>query len=308
MLAMRIVSLIASSTEIVCALGLRDQLVGRSHECDYPESVKELPVCTTPRFKTDGRSYMIDDRVRAIVQESLSVYRIDAELLEDLKPTHIITQSQCEVCAVSLKDVQDAACDMFSSKPEIISLEPNELKDVYTDIMKVGTACGVEAKAQELIGKIKSGIEAISSKAKDLKNKPRVALIEWVDPLMASGNWMPELVELAGGTDIFGKTGKHSSVMSWKEVADADPDVLILAPCGFAIPQTLEEMPMLMEKKDWAKLKSVKNKQVYVADGNQYFNRPGPRVLESLQIVAEILHADTFNFGLENKGWQRFSS
>lgn len=303
---MRIVSLIASSTEIVCALGLRDKLVGRSHECDYPESVRELPVCTTPRFKTDGRSYMIDDRVRAIVQESLSVYRIDAEVLEDLKPTHIITQSQCEVCAVSLKDVQDAAVEMFSSKPQIVSLEPNQLKDIYSDIKKIGTACGVKVEADALIEKLKNGIEDISAKSKKLKKKPRVALIEWVDPLMASGNWMPELVKLAGAVDIFGKTGKHSEVMSWKEVADADPDVLILAPCGFAIPQTLEEMPLLMEKKDWAKLKCVANKQVYIADGNQYFNRPGPRVLESLQILAEILHPEQFNFGLENKGWQRF--
>lgn len=304
---MRIVSLIASSTEIVCALGLEDKLVGRSHECDYPPSVMELPVCTYPKFNTDGTSYMIDERVRAILQESLSVYRVDVDQLNELAPTHIITQSQCEVCAVSLKDVEEAAVQMLKSKPEIISLEPNCLEDIYEDIKHIGIALGALQKAEELVKHIKDGVEEISVHAGKLKSSPRVALIEWIDPLMAGGNWMPELVTLAGGTNLFGEAEVHSEVMSWKDITDADPDVLIVAPCGFDIAKTIEDMPLLKEKQGWLKLQAVKNKQVYLVDGNQFFNRPGPRVLESLQIMAEILHPDEFKFGHEGKAWQRFA-
>lgn len=303
---MRIVSLIASSTEIVCALGLEDKLVGRSHECDFPESVLELPACTSPKFNTDGRSYMIDERVRAILQESLSVYRVDAGLLKSLQPTHIITQSQCEVCAVSLKDVEEAACHLLDSPPEIISLEPNSLADIYADIKRVGTALGVNEKSELLVDKIKSAMAEINKKASAAAQKPRVVLIEWIDPLMAAGNWMPELVELAGGKNILGEAGKHSPVMSWKEVTDADPDVLIITPCGFNIEATLEEMPLLTSKQGWSELRALQEGRVYVADGNQYFNRPGPRVLESLEILAEILHPDLFDFHHEGKAYKRY--
>ncbi len=306
MVNMRIVSLIASSTEIICALGLENKLVGRSHECDYPESVLELPVCTSPKFNTDGTSYMIDERVRAILQESLSVYRVDAGLLKKLKPSHIITQSQCEVCAVSLKDLEEAACNLLEeSRAEIISLEPNCLEDIYADIKRVGTACGAEQNADALVDKIRAGIKDINDRAAKLE-RPRVALIEWIDPLMASGNWMPELVQLAGGNDILGKAGKHSTVISWQELVDQKPDILVIAPCGFNMEKTAEDMPLLIEKKDWAKCDFVVNKKVYLADGNHFFNRPGPRVLESLQIMAEITHPDIFNFGHKNKTWRSF--
>lgn len=303
---MRIVSLIASSTEIVCALGLGDKLVGRSHECDYPSSVLELPVCTSPKFNVDGTSYMIDERVRAILQESLSVYRVDANLLSSLNPSHIITQSQCEVCAVSFRDVEEAAQSLLGSKPEIISLEPNSLADIYNDINRIGNGLGVVAEAKNLITRIKSGMNEIAEKCRDLKSRPRVVLIEWIDPLMAGGNWMPELLELAGANNLFGEPGKHSPLMSWKSLVEVDPDFMIVAPCGFNIASTLAEMPSLEELKDWQKLSCVRNKRVFVADGNQYFNRPGPRILESLQIMAEILHPEHFSFGLEGKGWQRY--
>lgn len=281
-------------------------MVGRSHECDYPESIKDLPICTSPKFNVDGKSYMIDERVRRILQESLSVYRVDADLLSKLAPTHIVTQSQCEVCAVSLKDVENAVCEMIDSEPQIISLEPNQLSDIWSDIAKVGTACGVSSRAADLVKELKVRMSEIENKANSLGSKPRVGLIEWIDPLMASGNWMPELVTMGGGIDIFGEVGKHSAVMDWAKLAEADPDVLIIAPCGFGISQTMEEMPDMQERPGWQNLKAVKNNKVFVADGNQYFNRPGPRVKESLQIVAEILHPEAFNFGLEGKGWIRF--
>ncbi len=302
---LRIVSLIASSSEIVCALGLRDKMVGRSHECDYPDSVLQLPVCTGPRFSTSGSSYMIDEQVRKVLQDTLSVYRVDTDLLEELKPSHIITQSQCEVCAVSIKDLEAAACDLLSSKPQIISLEPNCLLDIYEDIKKVGTALGVESRSDALIAELKASIKIIDEKCNSAPNRPRVALIEWIDPLMAAGNWMPELVKMAGADNIFGESGKHAPVMSWKELALADPDIIIVAPCGFGIKQTLEEMPSLVGRSGWADLKSVKSKQVYLADGNQYFNRPGPRVLDSLEIMAEMIHPELFKGVHEGSAWQR---
>lgn len=303
----RIVSLIASSTEIVHALGLGEFMVGRSHECDYPDSINKLPVCTGPKFRTDGSSYEIDQKVRAIVQEGLSVYRVDADIIESLKPTHIITQDQCEVCAVSLKDVEDAACRLISSKPEIVSLKPDCLNDVWKDMRTVAASLGVEERAEAEIKKLKSRIDSIQKQAQEAaerRGKPvTVACIEWIDPLMAAGNWMPELVELASGTNLFGIAGKHSPYMSWEEIIEKDPDVIIVTPCGFDNKRTLEEMHLLEEKPGYSKLAAVKNKNIVVADGNQYFNRPGPRLIESLEMMAEIFYPQDFSFGHKNKGW-----
>lgn len=206
----KIVSLIASATEIVCALGFQDQLVGRSHECDFPVSVKGLPICTSPKFEVEGLSYEIDQRVKAILQESLSVYRVDAELLERLQPTHIITQSQCEVCAVSFKDVEAAVCQFTSSRPVVVSLEPNSLADVWTDIRRVGEALGAMNKAETLVSDLQQRMSDIRAKAQTAETRPTVAYVEWIEPLMAGGNWMPELVEMAGGRNLFGEAGKHS--------------------------------------------------------------------------------------------------
>jgi iron complex transport system substrate-binding protein len=305
----RIVSLIASSTEIVHALGLGAEMVGRSHECDYPQSVASLPVCTEPKFRTDGTSYEIDQRVKAIVQESLSVYRVKADVLDELRPTHIITQAQCEVCAVSLKDVEEAACQLIVSQPQIVSLEPNSLEDIFTDIKKVGTALGADEQAQQLIGKLKQRIREISANASGIADtKERVACIEWIEPLMAAGNWMPQLVELAGGINLFGESGKHSPWMTWEQLVERNPDVIIVTPCGFDVERTLEEMHVLAENPNWAKLTAVQSGRVYVADGNQYFNRPGPRVVESLEIMAEILYPEIFCFFHEGTGWVEYDT
>lgn len=301
---MRIVSLIASATEIVCALGFEKNLVGRSHECDFPETVKRLPVCTEPKFNTSGTSYEIDQRVKAILQEALSVYRVDAAQLKDLKPDVIVTQSQCEVCAVSLKDVEQAVCDWVESKPKIVSLEPNCLSDVWKDIEKVAGALGASERGETLVTQLKERMDAVSQKVRSINTKPTVACIEWIDPLMASGNWMPELVEMAGGINLFGEAGKHSPWLTWDELAQKDPDVIVVLPCGFDIPRTRQDMPALTQKPEWQKLKAVKTKRVYLLDGNQYFNRPGPRLAESLEILAETLHPETFRFGYEGKGWE----
>lgn len=304
---MRIVSLIASSTEIVHALGFGDQMVGRSHECDFPSQVTELPVCTGPKFRTDGSSYEIDQRVKAILQEALSVYFVDAEKLNELQPTHIITQAQCEVCAVSLKDVEEAACQIISSNPQIISLEPNSLSDIFDDIRRIAKGLGVVPVGEMMVQQLKERMEVVAEKARALPNKPRVALVEWIEPMMAGGNWMPELIEMAGGINLFGEAKKHSPWMKWEELVAADPDVIIVSPCGFDIKRTMEEMHLISDRKEYAGLKAVKNGRVYVADGNQYFNRPGPRVLESLEMLAEMLHPEEFKFAHEGVGWIHYS-
>jgi len=303
---MRIVSLIASSTEIVHALGLGQSMVGRSHECDFPTTVKALPICTSPKFEVDGSSYEIDQRVKAILQESLSVYKVDAKLLDDLAPSHIITQAQCDVCAVSLKDVEAAACEMVKSHPQIISLEPNCLEDYFTDLQKVGLALNCPERAAALIKQDRERIHEISSKAERAlsgKVKNTVAVVEWIEPLMAAGNWMPELVELCGGVNLFGVAGKHSPWMSFDEIIARDPDVIVVTPCGFDNERTLKEIHLLTGQKGFDKLSAAKNGRVYVADGNQYFNRPGPRLIDSLEIMAEMVYPDIFQFGYENKAW-----
>ena len=303
----RIISLIASATEIVCALGFESQMVGRSHECDFPASVKRLPVCTSPKFEVEGLSYEIDERVKAILQEALSVYRVDADLLESLRPTHIVTQSQCEVCAVSLKDVEQAVCQFTSSRPVIVSLEPNALADVWSDIRRVAAALNESERGEELVVRLRRRMDETAEKARTASSRPTVACIEWIDPLMAAGNWSPELVEMAGGVNLFGEAGKHSPWMSWEALVAADPDVIFISPCGFDIARTMEETGLLTGKPEWRELKAVKEDRVFVADGNQYFNRPGPRLVESLEILAEMLHPELFNFAHEGKGWVRLA-
>jgi iron complex transport system substrate-binding protein len=302
----RIVSLIASATEIVCALGFEDQLVGRSHECDYPPSIKDLPQLTSPKFNVDGSSAEIDQRVKSILENALSVYKVDAAMLEELKPTHIITQSQCEVCAVSLKDVEQAVCELTSSRPMIVSLEPNSLDDVWADISRVGEALEAGSGAERLVEELRGKMDDIVQRTHWLDTNPSLAYIEWIDPLMAGGNWMPELITMAGGLNLFGEAGKHSPWMTWDDLVSKDPDIIFVSPCGFDIKRTLEEMSLLNNNTEWKSLKAVRLDRVFVADGNQYFNRPGPRLVESLEILAEVIHPNLFHFGHETTGWIRY--
>jgi iron complex transport system substrate-binding protein len=300
---MRIVSLIASATEIVSALGLGDRLVGRSHECDYPPAVRKLPACTEPKFRVEVPSAEIDRQVKEILQQALSVYRVDAHSLRALRPTHIVTQTQCEVCAVSLKDVEHALETWLESRPEIISLQPFALADVWTDIARVADALGVPERGRLLNQYLRSRMAAIERRAESLP-RPTVACIEWIEPLMASGNWMPELVRMAGGRNLFGEAGHHAPWLKWSEVVAADPDILLILPCGFDIARTRQELPLLTRRPNWSGLKAVREGRVYLLDGNQYFNRPGPRLAESLEILAEIFHHDSFHFGQHGAGWQ----
>ena len=303
---MRIVSLIASSTEIICALGFEKSLVGRSHECDYPPAVQSLPACSQPKFNIHGTSREIDDRVKTIVRESLSVYRVDVQLLKQIQPDIIVTQDHCEVCAVSLKDVQQATCDWIGTKVKIMALHPNTLADVFHGIYDVACALGAPQNGEALITRCRQRMSSIGREALQQPNPLSVACIEWIDPLMAAGNWVPELVAMLGGQNCFGEAGKHSSWMTWEQLRDADPGVIAVMPCGWDIERSRREMTILTQKPGWQDLKAVRQGRVYLTDGNQYFNRPGPRLVESLEILAEILYPGHFQFGHENSGWQKF--
>ena len=303
----RIVSLIASATEIVAALGFEKQLVGRSHECDFPPTVTGIPVCSASKIDAQASSRRIDAQVRVLVDQALSVYRVDAELLDRLAPDLIITQSQCEVCAVSLADVQQAIGKLVSSRPEVVSLEPMDLDDVWEDIRRVAEALENTGSGEELVDSLTVRLSDIGRRAKRLAAQPCIACIEWIDPLMFAANWVPSLVEIAGGRIMMGKAGRHSGYFDFDELASSDPDVVAIMPCGFDTAQSMREMPALTGRPEWARLSAVRNDRVFVTDGNQYFNRPGPRLVESTEILAELLHPETFEFGHEGTGWVRWS-
>jgi iron complex transport system substrate-binding protein len=305
----RIVSLIASATEIVCALGFEEHLVGRSHECDFPPGVLRLPICTEPKFDIHGTSSEIDRRVKETLRESLSVYRVHEEVLNELQPDVIVTQSQCDVCAVSLRDVEAALSALVHTHPRIVALAPNALADIWLDIQRVADAVAEPKRGRRLVHDLNERMQIIAARAAaGTDHRPTVACIEWIEPLMAAGNWMPELVELAGGVNLFGTAGKHSPAMSWADFSAGDPEVILVLPCGWGIAQARREMPVLTALPGWDNLRAVRNQQVYLTDGNQFFNRPGPRVVESLEIVAEILWPQLFQFGHEGKGWARYTA
>ncbi len=301
----RIVSLLPSATEIVCALGFQDRLVGRSHECDFPPEVARLPVLTTPRFDPEGTSAEVNDRVQRILTDALAVYRVDAAILRELRPDFIVTQAQCDVCAVSLRDVEDAVAQWTGARPRIVSLAPWGLADVFADMERVAAALGAPERGAELAGGLKRRIDAIRARAATAAYRPRVACLEWLDPLMDAGNWMPELVEAAGAVSLLGTAGAHSSWIEFAAIAAADPEVILIAPCGFTMERTAAELPALWRRAGWSELRAVRDGRVFLAEGNQYFNRPGPRMVESLEILAELLHPEIFRFGHEGSGWRR---
>ena len=300
---MRIISLISSATEIICSLGCSDFLVGISHECDYPETIIDLPVCSEPRFNVDGSSIEVDNQVKSLLQEALSIYRIKENKISELKPDIIITQSQCNVCAVSLDDVQNALKKNLKINPQIISLEPNNLNDVWMDIKKLGNKLNKKVAADEIVNSINDEILHLK-KHNHSKSDINVACIEWIDPLMFAGNWVPEIVDIAGGKDLFGLKGRHSSWSNYSELYKKNPDKIVFMPCGYNIDKTKIEIEILYKKREWMELKAVKSGNIYIADGSQYFNRPGPRLLDSIKIMNDIIF-DRDRYGFLGKGWEK---
>jgi iron complex transport system substrate-binding protein len=301
----RIVSLIPSATEVVAALGFEADLVGRSHACDYPPTVKRLPVCTAPKFDVSGSSADIERGVKHVLQQATSMYSFDAELLRSLKPDVIVTQAQCDVCAVSLKEVQAAVRSWTEGKPQIVSLAPNTLADVWVDIQFVASALDANYEATALIKRLGQRIQMIARLGQRVPKRPTVACLEWLDPLMAAGNWVPEMVAMAGGVNLFSEAGKHSAQLTWEQLCEGNPDVILAMPCGFDLERTRREMAVLAATPEWANLRAVQKDRVYMTDGNQFFNRPGPRLVESLEILFEVLHPGLVNLGHEGVGWAK---
>ena len=294
----RIVSLIASATEIVDALGMTPLLVGRSHECDYPDAVKALPVCTRPRIPVEADSGEIDRLVKESARQAISIYDVFADVIEGLRPTHILTQVQCEVCAVSLRDVEAAFSRGMKGRPAVVSLQPDSLAGIWDDIGRVAAALGIGERGRELVEELKAKLQPAGPVP-----APTVACIEWMEPLMAAGNWTPELIQLAGGVNLFGEAGKHSPWMTWQQLLAADPDVIVIAPCGFDLAHTGQELHFLTSRPGWSGLRARK----YLADGNRYFNRPGPRVVETHRILCEMLHPERFAPSLRGVAWRALS-
>ncbi len=302
--SVRIVSLIPSGTEILAALGLSDAIVGRSHECDYPPEIQDRPICTQARLNTNAPSSEIHDQVNDLLQSALSIYQIKTDVLEKLQPTHIVTQDQCDVCAVSLTEVEKAVASLTHSSPQIISLQPNVFQDVWADIERVAHALGVDS--QRLLENLAARVKIVEQKTQGLsqtENLPTVACVEWTDPLMVAANWIPELVSLAGGKPLFGIAGKPSATFKWEELITANPDVIIFMPCGFDLDRTRQDAQLLIHRPEWEQLHANQSGRVYITDGNAYFNRPGPRLVESLEILAEIQHPEIFQYGYKGKAW-----
>lgn len=300
----RIASLVPSATEIVAALGLGENIVARSHECDWPPAVAAAPACTRARIDATLPSGAIHAEVTALLSAALSLYDLDTAILRAARPSHIVTQDQCDVCAVGLGEVEDAAAEFLEAPVRIVSLAPMRLGDVWADIARVGTALGVDARP--VCDGLQARVAAIADSAQALRPK-RVLTVEWSDPPMTAGNWVPELVRLAGGIDTLGADGSHSPRITVEAVAAADPDAIVLMPCGYDLARTIEDGRALLADAAWAGLRAARAGAVYATDGNAFFNRPGPRLVESLEILAEIIHPAHFAFGHEGSGWARLT-
>lgn len=312
---MRVVSLLASATEMIAALECQDQLVARSHECDYPSDVLSLPVVSRVQIDVETSSADIDAQIKRLSQskpvtenaalKALSIYAIDVALLQELRPDVIVTQTQCEVCAVSERDVMHAVEQLTGLQPRIVALAPYRLDDVWEDVVRVGEALGRRTQAELLVQSYQQRLMHLHDLCVHQREKPRVAVLEWLDPLMGAGNWTPELVTMAGGEHVFGEIGQHSPWISWEELLALDPDVLVLSPCGFTLERTLQDVPLLKRHPSWQSLRAVKGGRVYAIDGNAYINRSGPRLVDSAEILGRILWGPLPGIHVDEQAWMR---
>ncbi len=291
---MRVASLLPSATEMVCAVGAREELVGVSHECDHPPGVDKLPILTRTRRAMPVASGEIDRTVREILRDTLSVYEIEVDRLRDAAPDVIVTQDLCDVCAVSLGDVQRALTELARQDVELVSCTPTRLQDVWQDIRRVGHAVGHGDEGEQVATQLERRTAALGEQTAGLGRRPSVLTIEWLDPVMVGGTWMPELVELAGGTPLVTTPGQHAPTLGPAELAALDPDVVLIKPCGFDLDRTASELELLRSGLPWERWTAVRAGRVFIADGNAYFNRPGPRLVESLEILAACIHPDAF--------------
>jgi iron complex transport system substrate-binding protein len=298
---MRIISLLAGGTEIVCALGAGDELVGRSHECDNPVWVRRLPCCTRAAFDTEMTSREIDAEVRRRLKAGEPLYHIDIRKINELRPELLIAQAHCEVCAVTPADVAR------SGEPigcRLLSLQAGSIAGIMADVRSIADAIGRPDAGLRLVTELTARIERVRQAVAG-RQRPTVALIEWTDPIFVTGNWGPELVEAAGGTPVLGAAGEHSQAIDWEALREADPDVLIIAPCGFSLPRALRELPTLEQYPGWIDLPVVQSRNAFFADGNLYFNRSGTTVADTAEIIADILHGTRLHMSDTTGIWRR---
>ncbi len=302
----RIVSLLASGTELVVALGLGDRLVGRSHECDHPGWVRRLPAVSRPTFDITGSSAAIDQRVRERLHAGRPLYEVDEAALTALEPDVIITQTHCEVCAVTPADLAHGGGARLERK-QVVALRTGSLQGILDGFLEVSAVLGAAGAGQALVADLRWRLDKLQARTAVLR-RPTVVCLEWIEPVFAMGNWGPELVTLAGGTDTLGTPGAHSVTTPWEAVRAADPDVLVVAPCGFGLARTMEEMPLFAARPGWSELRAVRAGRVFVADGNLYFNRSGPMLFETPEILAELLHPTVFPGRHEGTAWAHWSA
>jgi iron complex transport system substrate-binding protein len=298
---MRIVSLLASATEIVCALGAGDRLVGRSHECDNPEWVRRLPRCSEPAFDIDVSSRQIDAEVKRRIRAREPLYIIHAGRIRELAPDLVIAQEHCEVCAITPADISRAQCDIGGAR--VLPLNAGTIEGIFQSIQQVAAALGLEDNGREVVARERARLDAVRSRVAGLR-RPTVVMLEWTDPIFAMANWGPELLDIAGGDLLLGKPGLHSTAIDGHPVAEADPEVVIVAPCGFTLDRALRDRPVLEAHPWWTNLRAVRTGKVAFADGNLFFNRSGMTTVQTAEIVAEILHGVTFAAPTEGRYWQ----
>ena len=302
---MRAVALLPAATEIVAALGLLDRLGGVSHECDYPPAAALRPRATRCTMPGTGLpSGAVDRWVSETLAASGTLYRLDEEVIRAVAPDVIFTQALCDVCAVDQGSVR-AFAETLPKRPLVVNLDPSTLDEVLGDVRKVAMALGEPARAEPLLKVLRKRVEVVRAEAAQAADRPRCFVIEWTDPVYAAGHWTPELVEIAGGTEVLGRAGEDSRRVSWEEVVAAAPEVLLLACCGYTAARTVADLPILRARPGWSDLPAVRSGRVFAVDGNAYFSRPGPRVVDSLEILAEVLHPEIFGGRFPERGVRR---
>jgi len=291
---MRILSLLPSATEIAYTLGLGEEVVGISHECDYPPEARTKPIISTSDIRRTLRSDEVHRAVSLHKHPAHSLYRIDEKLLQEVSPDIILTQELCSVCAVPVSQVRGAA-RILAGSCRILSLEPETFRQILDSILAVGEVTGREARARQVVEALEKRIGRVASTASSARTRPRIFCIEWMDPVMAGGHWIPEMVRLAGGTDNLGHDGRPSTVIEWAQVTEYSPEVLVIMPCGYKVPRSLAEVDRLASGPGWYDLPAVRDGRVYIVDSPAYFSRPGPRIVKGLEILAQIIHPELFS-------------
>jgi iron complex transport system substrate-binding protein len=285
---MRIVSLVPNGTEILFAVGAGDLVVGVSHECDFPEEARTRPILTGSALRPGMTAAEVDQAVSAQVGSGESLYTLDEDRIAELAPDLIVTQQLCPVCAVSTGQVVGAVKPLPRC-PDLLSLDPRTLSDVLADIRRVGDATGRGAEAEALLRDLQARLDAVRSRVAG-RARPRVATLEWLDPPFAGGHWVPEMVEIAGGIDVFAKPGDHSARLTWEQLQGADPDVLVVMPCGYDEAGAAEQIALTADRPEWRELRAVREGRVYPVDANGCFSRPGPRLVDGIERLAELFH------------------